>query len=369
MCDFNYEMSLKFNLQFFDGEKTEKATSKKRDDLRKKGQVVQTKDINTAVSMLMVFLGIAVLSVFLYETIEGLYFYIMDSISITNADFDIGEHSVIFTNSVFAMMKMTLPLLAISLVSGLACSYAQVGILFTTEPLKFKLEKISVIKGFKRLFSLKSLAEMIKSILKTIGVIYIAYAYIKQEYYLLFKLPDMEVAQAIGVMWGIVFNIAVRTALFLMLLAFIDYGYKYWQNEKDIMMSKQEVKEEYKQMEGDPQVKAKIREKQRQMAMSRMMNDVPDADVIITNPTHFAVALKYDREKREAPYMLAKGADLIAQKIKSIASDNDIPIVENKPLARALYDVMEIGDVIPEQYFEAVADVLAYVYKLKNRSV
>ena len=172
-----------------------------------------------------------------------------------------------------------------------------------------------------------------------------------------------------AVIWGLVFNVAVRTALFLLLLAFVDYGYKYWQNEKDIMMSKQEVKEEYKQMEGDPQIKGKIREKQRQMAMSRMMNDVKDADVIITNPTHFAVALKYDREKRDAPYMLAKGADLIAQRIKSIAAEHEIPIVENKALARALYDVMEVSDVIPEQYFEAVADVLAYVYKLKNRSV
>jgi flagellar biosynthetic protein FlhB len=167
-------------------------------------------------------------------------------------------------------------------------------------------------------------------------------------------------------MWDVVFNIVIRCALLLLVLAIFDFAYKKWQDEKDLKMSRKEIKDEYKQSEGDPMLKSKIREKQRQLATSRMMQDVPKADVIITNPTHYAVGIKYDTARGVAPYVLAKGRDLVAKNIKKVAKEHDIPIVENKPLAQALYKEIDIGDFIPPNLYEAVAEVLAYVYKLKN---
>ena len=177
---------------------------------------------------------------------------------------------------------------------------------------------------------------------------------------------NYSVAAIADFMWDVVFNIVVRCALLLFILAIFDFAYKKWQDEKDLKMSRKEIKDEYKQSEGDPMLKSKIREKQRQLATSRMMEDVPKADVIITNPTHYAVGIKYDNSRGDAPYVLAKGRDLVAKNIKKVAKENDVPIVENKPLAQALYKEIEIGDFIPPNLYEAVAEVLAYVYKLKN---
>ncbi len=266
------------------------------------------------------------------------------------------------------ILLVAMPILLIAMVTGVVMSYLQVGVLFTLEAVQPKLDKINPINGFKRLFSLRSLVEMVKSILKATVLLYITGSYLINRQNDILKLFDMNVYQIAAVLWDMVFNLMLRAVIVLMILAVLDYAYKQWQNEKDMMMSKQEVKDEYKSTEGDPQLKGKIKQKQREISMGRMMQEVPKADVVITNPSHFAIAVKYNPDEADAPSVVAKGKDLIAKNIKKIAEENEIPIVENKPLARALYAEVEIGDFIPEALYHAVAEVLAYVYKLKKSS-
>ena len=266
------------------------------------------------------------------------------------------------------ILMVGMPIMLIAMVTGVVLSYLQVGVLFTTKTLQPKLDKINPINGFKRLFSIRSLVEMVKSILKATVLLYITGSYLVTRQTDILKVFDMNVYQITALLWDIVFNLMLRAVILLLVLAVLDYAYKRWQNEKDMMMSKQEVKDEYKMTEGDPQLKGKIKQKQREISMGRMMQEVPKADVIITNPSHFAIAVKYDPDEADAPRVIAKGKDLIAKNIKKIADENEIPIVENKPLARALYAEVEIGDFIPEELYHAVAEVLAYVYKLKKSS-
>src|SRR5690606_9510658 len=195
---------------------------------------------------------------------------------------------------------------------------------------------------------------------------YTAYSFIDKNLTKIIHLQKLELPTMLSNFSGLIFGFSIRIIGVLACIAFLDYLFQWWEHEKNLMMTKQEVKEEYKQTEGDPLIKSKIREKQRRIAMSRMIQDVPKADVIITNPTHIAIAIKYDRDLYEAPYVLAKGVDLIAENIKKIAEENSVPIVENKELARILYDTLEIGDLIPEEIYEAIAEILAYVYTLKD---
>ena len=266
------------------------------------------------------------------------------------------------------ILKLSLPLLLIAMVSGVIVSYGQVGFLFTSEPLQPKLEKINPLKGLKNMFSSRSLVEMIKAIAKSILILYVAYSYILDHINELLITLELDLGSIVIVMWDLIFGVVIRCSILMFVIAIFDFAYKKRKNKKELMMTKQEIKEEYKQSEGDPQLKAKIKEKQRAFAMGRMMQEVPKADVIITNPTHFAVALKYDTKLGEAPVVVAKGQDLIAQNIKKIATENDVPIVENKPLAQTLYKTVNIGSYIPADLYEAVAEVLAYVFSLKNKS-
>jgi flagellar biosynthetic protein FlhB len=206
-------------------------------------------------------------------------------------------------------------------------------------------------------------------VFKVLVVGFIAYAYINDKLSDLTVLMGADINTIIRNGFDMIFDLAFRTCAAILILSVIDYGWQWRQYEQELKMTKQEVKEEYKQMEGDPKIKAKIKEKQRKISMRRMMSDVPKADVVITNPTHFAVAVKYDPEAADAPVMLAKGMDYIAYRIRRIAEENDVAIVENKPLARALYDAVEIGDKIPAELYHAVAEVLAYVYSVKNKSI
>ncbi len=354
-----------FDLDYFQGEKTEKASPKKREDARKKGQVVQTKEIGAALSLLLVFISIQFFMEFIVKELFSIYHYIMDFSSSSTLDFSMADFKIFSRLMLTSILKMSLPFLLIALVSGLITNYLQVGVLFTGETLKFKLGKLNPLKGFKRLFSMKSMVEMIKSILKATGILILCYNYIMDREEVLLSIMDRSVMTGMLIIWDMLFDIVVRCASFLLVIAIFDYIYKKWENEKELRMSKQEVKDEYKQMEGDPFIKGKIKEKQREMAMSRMMQEVPEADVVITNPTHYAVAIKYDAEKFDAPVVLAKGKDIIAQNIKEVAKDHDVMIVENKPLARALYSAVDIGEEIPAELYEAVADVLAYVYSIR----
>ena len=358
---FNF---FKLDLQLFAGEKTEEPTAKRKADARKKGQVGRSQEVNAAFVLLVGFLilrllgGNAIAEIMKYST------YIFG-----NLNADINEESIMqmFIGMIILLAKTSMPLMVFIMIIGLAMNIAQVGFMFTTEQLQFNPGKLSPISGFKRMFSKRSLVELVKSLIKIVIIGYFVFSYLSDEIFQIPKLIYMDLMAGLNKMSDSIFTLAFKIIGVFMIMAAMDYAYQKWQNNQDLKMSKQEVKEEFKQQEGDPKIKGKIRQKQRQMAMARMMQEVPKADVIVTNPTHFAVALKYE-SGMSAPIVVAKGQDLVAQKIKELARESRIPIVENKPLARAIYAAVEVGGVIPQELYKAVAEVLAYVYRLKNKN-
>ncbi|MGE5473467.1 MAG: flagellar biosynthesis protein FlhB [Ignavibacteriales bacterium] len=355
------------NLQLFaDEEKTEKATPKKRQDARQKGQVFKSKEINSAVLLLAMFLTLKYSCPMIYEEL----FKYTQAIFNEYMKRDIAEVStlmnfLLYTLTVFG--KVMLPILLVSVLAGLISGYAQVGFLFTLEPLRIKLEKLNPITGIKNMFSRKSLVELVKSFIKISVSFYVAYLYLKGEAQNVSKLVDMDVINIVVYIGNVAINVSIGIIVILIILAVFDYIFEWWDYERNLRMSKHELKEEYKQTEGNPLIKSKIKQKQRQLSASRMMKEIPKADVVITNPTHFAVAIKYEPEKSAAPVVLAKGQDYLALRIKEVAKENRVEIVENKPLARTLYSTVEIGEAIPEELYQAVAEVLAFVYSLKDK--
>lgn len=358
-----------FDLQLFTEEKTEKATPKKKQDARKKGQVVSSKDLGAAFAILSVFMY---LNFFKSSIVEQLAGFVLRLYRDTPKELDLmfspKNVMTLMYDTGNLMMRIIMPIALVAMFIGVLFTYLQVGFLFTLDPIKMKLDKISPIKGFKRLFSIRSLVEFAKAVIKGFLLLYVALSYTVKKINLFYQSIDYTLEGIAFLLWDITFNIVVRCAVLLFVIGIFDYAYKKWQDNKDNMMTKQEIKDEYKQSEGDPQLKAKIKEKQRQISMSRMMQDVPKADVIITNPTHYAVAIKYEASRGDAPFVTAKGQNLIAANIKRVAAENEVPIVENKPLARALYAQVEIGDFIPPDLYEATAEVLAYVFKLKRNT-
>ena len=245
-------------------------------------------------------------------------------------------------------------------------SIVQVGWKVSTKPMKPELSKFNPINGFKRMFSKDSVFELVKSIIKIGLIAYMAYASIRDHQNELFILYDLELKQAVALVGGLVIDVGFKISLVYLIVGIADFVYQKHKFNEDMKMTKQEVKDEFKNTEGDPQIKGRQRRKMQEVSQKRMMQDVPKADVVITNPTHFAVALRYDTKESTAPVVVAKGADYVAQKIKEIAKDNKIEIVENKPLARMIYHNVDLGAEIPPELYQAVAEVLAYVYRLKN---
>jgi flagellar biosynthetic protein FlhB len=238
--------------------------------------------------------------------------------------------------------------------------------MFSSESVQPQISKIDPIKGFERLFSLRSLIELIKNIFKICIIGTVAYLVIKNELENMFTLMEQSVWRTLAYLGGVCFKIVLVTTIVLVILSILDYIYQRWEYEKSLRMTKQEIKDEFKNTEGDPIIKARIRRLQREAAQKRMMAAVPNADVIITNPTHIAIAIKYDPDNMQAPVVVAKGADYIAEKIRQIAEESDVLIVENKPLAQVLYKTVNVNDLIPETIYRAVAEVLAYVYDQKR---
>ena len=265
------------------------------------------------------------------------------------------------------MAFILLPIMLVAVVAAIAANFFQFGLLFTTEPLKFDLKKIDPIKGLKRIFSMKAIIELLKSILKIsfIGSVttLIIWMNLEQVLSLSFK-TAWDTLSTIGWLTGMM---GIAASFVLLFISILDFFYQRFDYEKNLKMSKQDIKDEHKNTEGDPIIKSRIRQRQREMAMRRMMQEIPTADVVITNPTHFAIALKYDDSSMDAPVVIAKGADFVAQKIKLIAKENNVVMVENRPLARAMYDQVEIGQRVPDEFFKAVAEVLAYVYRIKQK--
>lgn len=358
-------MKLRLDLQYFAGEKTEKATPKKRQDERKKGRVAKSQDVNTAILLLFCFIILYVLGAFMKNSMLSLYEFTFTEY----IHWDLTIHSVmqLFREGIIQMALIVTPIMIVALIAGFAANLLQVGFLFTTEPLKFDLKKIDPIKGAKRIFSIRALVELLKSFLKIIfiGVITFSIIWMYKDDMMMLSMKPVESAISFFGQMTIVMGIAATIAL--LLLSILDYVYQRYDFEKNIRMSKQDIKDEHKNVEGDPLIRSKIKEKQRQIATRRMMSEVPSADVVITNPTHYAIAIRYDETKASAPIVVAKGTGYLAQKIKEIAKSHDVITVENKSLARALYRTVEVDEVIPEQFYQAVAEILAYVYQLEKK--
>ena len=353
-----------FDLQrFAGGEKTEEPTPKKRADARKKGQVGRSQELNTAFVLLIGFFSLKLLWDSIYLSIANYTTYVFSNV---NQTVDTENVIRIFIGIMTILAQTALPIMLFIMVIGLAINFFQVGLTFNTESIEFKLDKLNPINGFGRIFSKRSLVELVKSFFKILVIGFFLYRFIHEQLLAMPQFMFFDLTTSLALVAEIIFQMAFIVIGVIMVMAFCDYGYQKWQTTQDLKMTKQEVKDELKQSEGDPQIKGKIRQKQRQMAMARMMKEVPKADVIITNPTHYAIALAY-KSGMIAPQLVAKGQDLVAQRIKEIARESRITIVENKPLARALYASVEVGDIVPQELYQAVAEVLAYVYRLKNQ--
>jgi flagellar biosynthetic protein FlhB len=350
-----------------DFERTEKATPKRRSEARKKGQVAKSREIATVMVLLAGLLVLFFLGSYPYERLSILmvqFFEKAGTFSLTPENTQALQDELI--DSLFLIL---VPFLGVIMVAAILSNYIQVGGFFSLELIKPDLGKISPLKGFSRFFSLQSLAELLKSLFKILIVGWVAYYTIKKELPNILALIDQEVGSILKYIGLISFRIFLNTLLVMILLAGLDYIFQRWSHEKGLRMSKQEVKDEGKQAEGDPLVKARIRSIQRELARRRMMAEVPKADVIITNPMHIAVALYYKSGEMGAPKLVAKGAGFIAEKLKEIGRKHKIPILENKPLAQILYKTVEVGQMIPATLYHLVADVLAFVYRMKKKTL
>lgn len=352
-----------FDLQLFAGEKTEDPTSKRLSDARNKGNIPKSQEINTVFVLLAGFWALNILGASIYKEICGFMAYVFGHLS---GSIDTESVMRLFISIIIVLGKTAFPIMGIIMLVGLLINLLQVGINFTTEPLGFKLENLNPINGFGRMFSKRSLVELLKSLFKILIIGSFIYVYLKDEIAQMPYMLYVDLTASLPKIAGIVFNLAFKVCGVIFIMAVLDFAYQKWEHYTNLKMSKDEVKEEFKQMEGDPQIKSKIKQKQRQMAMQRMMREVPKADVIVTNPTHFAVALRYAKGM-SAPEVVAKGQDFVAQKIKRVGREAGVAIVENRPLARALYAAVEIGESVPPELYKAVAEVLAYVYRLKHR--
>jgi len=357
----------RFDLQLFAGEKTEKATPRRREEARKKGQVFRSMDLSAAVIILACFAALYAFMPFILQVISQ---FMVKYISYrSNGDLTAVTVNAIFLDVATTLLRITLPIMATAALASFVVSVAQVGFIFSGEALQFKLERIDPISGAKRVFSKRALVELMKSLLKVTIVGYILYTVIRDKFFLFPAMADMELVTLLVVLGRLVFEMAIKVGACLFVLGIMDFIYQWWEYEQSLKMSKQEIKEEYKQMEGDPQLKAKQKQRQREAAMRRMMNEVPKADVVITNPTHFAVALKYDAKTMAAPVVVAKGQDYMAKRIKDIAKEHKVEIVENPLLARTLFYSLDIGQSITQELYNAVAEVLAMVYRNKRKVV
>jgi len=353
------------DLQFFAGEKTEKATPQKRQESKRKGQVAKSPEVAAA----MIMLGGILL---LYFTGGWMLDQILGIMRINLTQYINWELTPAAIRTMFEQMAMEgftimVPMALIGMIFGFFGNFIQIGPIFSTDPLMAKLERLDPIKGAKRIFSVRALVELAKSLLKISIIGTAAFLVLWTSKEELFLLSQQSVPHALSFVGGLVIKLGLTASLILLCLAVLDYIYQKYEFEKGIKMSKQDIKDEYKKADGDPLIKSKIKEKQRQMSMNRMIQDLPSADVLITNPTHYAIAIKYNAETMEAPQVIAMGKDHLALKIKEKAKELDIVIMENKPLARALYAQVEVGDYVPEDLFMAVAEVLAYIYRLKGK--
>lgn len=367
---------LSYHLQRFakdgpGGEKTEPATAKKLNDARKEGQVAKSKEVGNFLGLLSLFLVLKIwagsMGLKLMSGFSTVYNRIPDLVELENGLIIPRDYASLINHYILAMLSIMLPVLAIGTLVAFVGDLVQVKWKPTSKPMQPKFSKMNPVKGLKKIISPNSLVELLKSFLK-IGVIgYLVYTTLQDKLNMLMLLYDVPLLQAVLEIGELVIDLGLKISLLYIVIAAADFIYQKWKFKEDMKMSKQEVKEEFKNAEGDPQIKSKIRQKMMEASRRRMMQALPEADVVITNPTHFAVAIKYDPQEADAPLVLAKGEDYLAQKIKEKAREYHVEIVENKPLARMLYANVEVGEQVPPELYQAVAEVLAFVYNLQGR--
>ncbi|MFT5871347.1 MAG: flagellar biosynthetic protein FliR/FlhB [Clostridium sp.] len=347
------------------GEKTEDATPKKKSDSKKKGQVAKSKELSSTITLLTVTLLLIMLGSYVLDSLKRTVSLFLSNYLILS----VNEYT--FRNVLLlSLMRIGLvifPIMVPIMIMGIVASLIQSGFIFTNEPLKPDFKKLSPISGFKKIFSTRSLVDLLRNLAIVTTIAFVAYDFVKNNYLQIMNYGSLKIESILIVFGKLVIGIFFKIAIIMLIISIIDFAYQKYKHNKELKMSVQEIKEEYKQQEGDPQIKSKIRQKQREMASSRMMQEVPDATVVITNPTHLAIAIKYEQGEEAAPVVVAIGADNVAIKIKEIASSSGIPIIENKPLARLIYKELDVGSEIPADMYQAVAEILALVYKLKKK--
>lgn len=371
--NYEYRILIPLDLQLFakegpGGEKTEDATSKKLEDVREEGNVAKSTEVVTAATLLTLFLclkiGVGFVGNRLLATFSKFYPLISRYI---HEGFNTHNIRYVFVRIAIELGITAAPFFLTGLIVGILANALQFKWKVTTKPLQPKFSKINPISGFKRIFSPNTLIELLKSIIKIGMISYLAYGVFMNHVKDIYLLYDMSVIQGMNLMFDVVMELGIKISVLFILLGAADLFYQRWKFKEDNKMTKQEVKDEFKNSEGDPHVKGQQKQRMQQASQRRMMAAIPEADVVITNPTHFAVALAYESGRGQAPIVVAKGSDFIAARIKDIARENNVVIVENKPLARMLYYNVDLDAEIPPELYQAVAEVLAYVYQLQNR--
>ena len=367
---------LSYDLQLFadgpGGEKTEEPTGKRLDEARKDGNVAKSKEITTVVSLFALFLLLRFwtghMGVDFLELFQYVYSRIPEFVQLDGGTATPQRHVILLIRDMMGRyLLIMLPIFLIGVFIAFITNFLQFRWMITFKPMKPKFSKLNPVNGFKRFFSIQSVIELIKSVAKLLVIFYIAYSYLVERQQVLFLLLDMPVLQVLQLASSMIFELGIRISAVFIIIAAADFLYTRFKWKKDMKMTKQEVKDEMKETEGDPQIKGKQRQRMREASQRRMMQQLPQADVVITNPTHYAVAIQYDADKYEAPMVIAKGEGYIAARIKEVAAEHGIEIVENKPLARVLYANVEIGELVPPELYQAVAEVLAFVYHLQGK--
>lgn len=351
---------------FASEEKTEEATPKKKSDARKKGQVAKSKEVGLALTLLASTLVLVMLGEYLAKSLSNiLSAFLTNYLTMNLSNDNIISLMILVTEK---LMLVILPVVVPIMVMGIIANFLQSGFLMTLETIKPQFSKLNPISGFKKIFSIRTVVELIKDIavISIVGIV--GYKFVKSQLEYILSLSEVSPSGIIVTVGNLAVSIFFKVTLVMIVIAIIDFIFQKRQYGKELRMTKQEIKEEYKQDEGDPQIKSKIRQKQREMASRRMMQSVPDATVVVTNPTHIAVALKYEEGKNQVPRVVAKGTDYVALKIKELAKENEVPIIENKPLARLIYNQVDLESEIPAEMYEAVAEILAVVFKLKKKN-
>lgn len=347
-------------------DKTEAASPRKREEAREEGRVAKSNDLVSAAVLLFSLLIVRAAGPFIFNGMSSLFKDSLSNLHKTNLTVESLPGMAAGLTMRFAMLSA--PILIGCIAIGVVANVLQVGYKVTPKVLKPDMNKLNPVSGMAKLVSKRSMIELVKSLAKIAIVAYCAYSFLRSEYPGFIDLAGMSISDMLTTVVGLSWKLMARGCLCMLIIGILDYIYQKFEFENSIKMSKQEVKEEFKRTEGDPQIKGKIRSKQRALARQRLSTEVARADVIITNPTHFAVAIKYDSNEMSAPIVVAKGQRLMALKIREIAKANGIPIVENPPVARLIYRTVEIGQQIPEALYQTVAEILAYVYQLGKKA-